>query len=106
MFKGNFGDIVKQAQELGQNLKDKQAELARKTVDVAVGGDMVRMTFNGQSQAVSISIDPEVVDKSDVRMLEDLVLSAVNEGVRRSQQMAQEEMAKLTGGINIPGVTS
>lgn len=106
MFKGNFGDIVKQAQQLGQNLKEKQEELARKTVDVAVGGDMVRMTFNGQSHAMSIFIDPEVVDKSDVRMLEDLVLSAVNEGIRRSQQMAQEEMAKLTGGINIPGITT
>lgn len=106
MFKGNLGDIIKQAQLLGENLKEKQAELALKTVDVSVGGDMVRMTFNGRSEAVSISIDPEVVDKSDIRMLEDLVLSAVNEGVRRSQQMMQEEMSKLAGGMNIPGITS
>ncbi|MEE8434481.1 MAG: YbaB/EbfC family nucleoid-associated protein [bacterium] len=106
MFKGNLGDIIKQAQQLGENLKEKQALLATKTVDVTVGGDMVRMTFNGRSEAVSISIDPEVVDRDDVRMLEDLVLSAVNEGVRRSQKMMQEEMAKMAGGIDIPGITS
>ena len=106
MFKGNLGDIIKQAQELGENLKEKQALLATKTVDVTVGGDMVRMTFNGRSEAVSISIDPEVVDRDDVRMLEDLVLSAVNEGVRRSQKMMQDEMSKMAGGINIPGITS
>ena len=106
MFKGNLGDIIKQAQQLGENLKEKQALLATKTVDVTVGGDMVRMTFNGRSEAVSISIDPGVVDRGDVRMLEDLVLSAVNEGVRRSQKMMQEEMAKMTGGIDIPGITS
>lgn len=106
MFKGNLGDIIKQAQQLGENLKEKQALLATRTVDVTVGGDMVRMTFNGRSEAVSISIDPEVVDRDDVRMLEDLVLSAVNEGVRRSQKMMQEEMAKMAGGIDIPGITS
>jgi hypothetical protein len=106
MFKGNLGDIIKQAQQLGENLKEKQALLATKTVDVSVGGDMVRMTFNGRSEAVSISIDPEVVDRNDVRMLEDLVLSAVNEGVRRSQKMMQDEMAKMAGGIDIPGITS
>ena len=106
MFKGNLGDIIRQAQQLGENLKEKQAELAKKTVEVSVGGEMVRMTFNGRSEAVSISIDPEVVDRNDVRVLEDLVLSAVNEGVRRSQEMMQEEMSKMAGGINIPGITS
>lgn len=106
MFKGNFGDLIRQAQQLGESMKEKQAELGTKTVDVSVGGDMVRMTFNGRGEAVSINIDPEVVDRNDVRMLEDLVLSAVNEGVRRSQQMMQEEMAKVAGGLNIPGITS
>jgi DNA-binding YbaB/EbfC family protein len=106
MFKGNLGDLIRQAQQLGEDLKARQEELARRTVDVSVGGDMVRMTFNGKGEAVSIHIAPEVVDRNDVRMLEDLVLSAVNEGVRRSQKLMQEEMAKLTGGLNIPGVTS
>ena len=106
MFKGNIKDILQQAQQLGQNMKDKQEEVASKTVEVSVGGGMVRMVFNGRSEAVSIHIDPEVVDRTDVDMLQDLVLSAVNEGVRRAQQMQQEEMAKLTGGLNIPGVTA
>jgi hypothetical protein len=106
MFKGNLGDIIRQAQQLGEDLKGRQEELARRTVDVSVGGDMVRMTFNGKCEALAIHIDPEVVDRNDVGMLEDLVLSAVNEGVRRSQQMMQEEMAKLAGGLNIPGITS
>lgn len=106
MFKGNLGDLIRQAQQLGENLKAHQEELAKKTVDVAVGGGMISMTFNGKSEALSIRIDPEVVDRNDVGMLEDLVLSAVNEGVRRSQQMQQEEMAKMAGGLNIPGITS
>jgi len=106
MFKGNFMDMIRQAQELGETLKGKQAELATRTVDVSVGGDMVRMTFNGKSEALSVQIDPEVVDRNDVRMLEDLVLSAVNEGVKKSQDMMQEEMSKLAGGLNIPGVTT
>jgi hypothetical protein len=105
MFKGNLGDLIRQAQQIGENLKEKQAELARRTVEVSVGGDMVRMTFNGRSEALSIRIDKEAVNPDDVGLLEDLVLSAVNEGVRRSQQLMQEEMAKLTGGINIPGIT-
>ncbi|MCH8882415.1 MAG: YbaB/EbfC family nucleoid-associated protein [SAR324 cluster bacterium] len=106
MFKGNMADILRQAQELGENLKEKQAELAQKTVQVSVGGDMVSMTFNGRSEALSIRIDPEIVDRNDIRMLEDLVLSAVNEGVRRSQEMMQEEMSKLAGGLKIPGITA
>ena len=106
MSSGDFGDLIRQAQQLGQDLKARQDELAKRTVNVSVGGEMVRMTFNGKCEALSIHIDPEVVDRSDVGMLEDLVLSAVNEGVRRSQQMMQEEMAKLTGGLNIPGITT
>ena len=106
MFKGDLGDIIRQAQQLGEDLKARQEELARRTVDVSVGGGMVKMTFNGKGEAISIAIDPEVVDRDDVPMLQDLVLSAVNEGVRRAQAMMQEEMGKVTGGLNIPGVTS
>lgn len=106
MFKGDLGDIIRQAQQLGEDLKARQEELAKRTVDVSVGGGMVKMTFNGKGEAISITIDPEVVDRDDVPMLQDLVLSAVNEGVRRAQAMMQEEMGKVTGGLNIPGVTS
>ena len=106
MFKGNILDLMRQAKNIGETLKNKQEELAARRIDVSVGGDMVRMTFNGKSEALSVHIDPSVIDPSDPGMLEDLVLSAVNEGVRQSQDMMKEELAKLTGGLNIPGLTS
>ncbi len=105
MSNGNLGDLLRKAQEMGENLKAKQEELAQKEIEVSVGGDMVKMRFNGKCEALSISIQPEVIDANDPRMLEDLVLSAVNEGVRKSQQMMQEELSKLTGGLKIPGLT-
>ena len=106
MFEGNLGDLIRKAQQMGENLKAKQEELARKEFDVSVGGEMVKMRFNGKGEALSITIDPEVIDREDPRMLEDLVLSAVNEGVRESQRLMQEEMSKMAGGLNIPGLTT
>ncbi len=106
MFKGNLGDLIRQAQNLGETLKEKQDELAQQEVEVSVGGGMIKMTFNGKSEALSIHIDQEVIDPNDPGMLEDLVLSAVNEGVRRSQQKMQEAMGQLAGGLKIPGLTS
>ena len=106
MFDGNMGDLLKKAQEMGENLKAKQQELAKKEIEVSVGGEMIKMRFNGKGEALSISIKPEVIDPNDPRMLEDLVLSAVNEGVRRSQQLMQEEMSKMAGGLKIPGLTT
>lgn len=105
MFKGNIVDLIKQAKQMGETLKEKQEELSQQHFEVSVGGDMVRMTFNGKSEAISVHIDPEVVDREDTQMLEDLILSAVNQGVRRSQEMMQEEMGKLAGGLKIPGLT-
>ncbi len=106
MFDGNLGDILRKAQQMGEELKTKQAELAKQEFDISVGGEMVKMRFNGKGEALSISIQPEVIDPKDPRMLEDLVLSAVNEGLRRSQQLTQEEMGKLAGGLKIPGLTT
>lgn len=106
MFKGNLGDLIRQAQQLGDTLKEKQDQLAQKEVDVSVGGGMVTMKFNGKSEALSVHVDPEIIDPADPRMLEDLILSAVNEGVRRSQALMQEEMSKVAGGLKIPGLTA
>ncbi|MCZ6474221.1 MAG: YbaB/EbfC family nucleoid-associated protein [SAR324 cluster bacterium] len=106
MFNGNIGDLIRKAQEMGENLKARQEELARKEFDVSVGGDMVKMRFNGKGEALSITIDPEVLDADDPRMLEDLVLSAVNEGIREGQKLMQEEMSKMAGGLKIPGLTT
>lgn len=107
MFDGQMGDLMKKAQELSENMQEKQEAMGKKRIDVSVGGEMIKMTFNGKQEAISITIDPEVVDPSDIETLQDLVLSAVNEGIRQSQKMVQDELGKQLGGLgglNIPGL--
>lgn len=101
---GGMGNLWKQAQELQGKLAQIQEELARKTVEAAAGGGMVRVTVNGQLVLNSIKIDPAVVNPQDTEMLEDLIQAAVNEGLKRAREMASEEMSKLTGGLKIPGL--
>jgi len=81
-----------------------QEKLAAKTVEATAGGGMITAVVNGKYELVSLKIEREVVDPEDIEMLQDLIVAAVNEGVRKSQEMAQEEMAKVTGGLNIPGL--
>ncbi len=81
-----------------------QEELRQRIVEATSGGGMVRVSCNGQQEIVSISIDPELLEEKDVEMLQDLILVAVNEALHRSREMAQEELAKITGGLNIPGL--
>jgi DNA-binding YbaB/EbfC family protein len=102
---GGMGNLFKQAQEMQAKLARVQEELARKTVEASSGGGMVRVTVNGQLGLSSIKIDPTVVNPEEREMLEDLVLAAVNEGLRMAREMAAEEMSKITGGMKIPGLT-
>ena len=81
-----------------------QNDLAGRTVTASVGGGMVSVTLNGKNELLSVHIDKEVINPADQAMLQDLILSAVNEGIKKAQDMAQEEMRKITGGINIPGI--
>jgi DNA-binding YbaB/EbfC family protein len=99
-----MGNIMKQAQKLQSQMLKLQEELAEKTVEATAGGGMVKAVANGKQQVISIHIEKEVVDPDDVEMLEDLVLAAVNDALSRAQEMASEEMGKLTGGMNIPGL--
>jgi len=101
---GGMGNLWKQAQELQGRLAQIQEELARKTVEAAAGGGMVRVTVNGQMVLNALKIDPAVVNPQDTEMLEDLIRAAVNEGLKRAREMASEEMSKLTGGLKIPGL--
>jgi DNA-binding YbaB/EbfC family protein len=101
---GGMGNLLKQAQELQTRMAQAQEELARKTVEAAAGGGMVRVTVNGQLALSSIQIDSAVVNPQETEMLQDLVLAAVNEGLRRAREMAAEEMGKITGGLKIPGL--
>lgn len=101
----NIGNIMKQAKKLQERMTSLQNELALRTVEASAGGGMVSVLVNGKHELVSLKIEKEVVNPEDVDMLQDLIMAAVNEGMRKAQEVAAAEMAKLTGGINIPGLT-
>jgi len=99
-----MGNMMKQAQQLQTKMLKMQEEMAEKTVETSAGGGMVKVVASGKQQILSIQIEKEVVDPEDVEMLQDLILSAVNEALTKSQEMVAAEMSKLTGGMNIPGI--
>ena len=99
-----FGNIMKEAQKLQQQMEALQAEVGKKKVDASSGGGMVTVEANGKQEILSIKIDREVINPDDAQMLEDLVLAACNEALRKSRDMVQAEMGKLTAGLKIPGL--
>ena len=99
-----FGNIMKEAQKLQQQMETLQAEVAKKKVQATSGGGMVTVEANGKQEILSIKIDREVINPEDSQMLEDLVLAACNEALRQSREMVQAEMGKLTAGLKIPGL--
>ena len=100
----NIGNIMKQAQKVQERIAEVQRDLVNKKVEASSGGGMVTVTANGRQEILSVKIDPSVISMQDVEMLEDLVLAAVNEVLRKSQEIITEEMSKVTGGIKIPGL--
>lgn len=100
----NMNDLLRQAQKMQSKIAEIQEELGSKTVEASAGGGMVTAVANGRGDIVAIKVEKDVVSPEDVEMLEDLVIAAVNEAIKRSREMAQEEMSKLTGGMNIPGL--
>ena len=107
MAKG-FGNMMKQAQKLQQQMMHMQEEMAKKTVEGSAGGGMVTVTMNGDNEVLDIKIDPEVVDQEDVELLEDLVVAAVNNAQENVKTMMSEGMGKILpggpGGFDIPGL--
>jgi len=103
MSKG-FGNILKQAQQMHTKISQLQEEMAGKIVEASSGGGMVNIVMNGKQEILSVRIDPEVVNKEDMEMLQDLISAAVNEAIRKSQEMMTEEMKKITGGLSVPGL--
>ncbi len=97
--------FMRQAQELQAKLAKAQQELAETTVEASSGGGAVKVTINGQQKIQSVKISPEAINPDDVELLEDLVLTAVNEAIAKSQELATEHLGKLTGGLKIPGLT-
>jgi len=96
--------LMKQVQKIQKKMAELQEELAQRTVSASAGGGMVTAVVNGRQELVSLKIDPEVLNPEEKEMLEDLIVAAVNEALRRSQEMVQEEMSKITGGLKIPGL--
>ncbi len=107
MAKGGFGgmggmnmqSLMKQAQKMQKKMEEAQEALAEKTVETTSGGGAVKIVITGKKVIKSIKIDPEVIDPDDVEMLEDLILSSVNEAIRQADEMANSEMSKITGGV-------
>ncbi len=104
MSKKMLGDIMREAQKLQAEMQRLQEEAKKKTVEASAGGGMVTVVANGGGEVVSIKIEKDVVNPDDVEMLQDLILAAVNEALKRAQQMVNQEMSKLTGGLQIPGL--
>jgi hypothetical protein len=94
---------MKQAKKMQERMANLQKELETKTVDAQAGGGMVSVVVNGKYEVVSMKIEKEVVNPEDIEMLQDLIVAAVNEGIRKAQEMSASEMGKITGGLNIPG---
>ena len=101
---GNMNNLMKQAQKLQRDMEQAQKELETKEFESSVGGGAVVVKVNGKKEVLAINIKEEVVDPDDVEMLEDLVLSAVNEALKKADEETSNKMGKLTGGLNIPGM--
>ena len=101
---GNMQQLARQAQKLQQQMTEKQAELEAQEFEASAGGGMVTAKVTGKKQLVALTIKPEAVDPEDVELLQDMVLAAVNEGLRTASETTEREMSKLTGGMSMPGL--
>ncbi len=104
MSKKMLGNIMKEAQKMQAEMARVQEEAKQKTAEATAGGGMVTVVASGTGEIVSVKIEKEVVDPEDVEMLQDLIMAASNEALRRAQEMVNEEMSKLTGGMQLPGL--
>jgi len=102
----NIQQIMKQAQKMQKKMEEIQAEVGKEVVEASAGGGMVTVKVNGNQELVEITIEKSVVDPEDVEMLQDLIIAAVNEGIKKSQELVKEKMSAITGGLglNLPGM--
>lgn len=100
----NMNSVIKQAQKMQEEMEKVQNELEEKTVESSSGGGAVNVVISGKKEIVSIKISPEAVDPDDVETLEDLITAAVNDGIKKADEMMAEGMSAVTGGLNIPGL--
>ncbi len=104
-FPGNMQEMMKQAQKMQEQLMKAQQDAVQETAEGSAGGGMVNVTASGEHQIQSITIDKEVVNPEDVEMLQDLITAAANEALRKVDEKVKEKMGKITGGLNIPGLS-
>lgn len=102
MSKNLLNNLMKQAQQMQERVKKLQDEVGQKTTEASAGGGMVTVVANGRQEVLSIKIDRSVVDPNDIEMLQDLISAAVNEALRKSQELMKEEMGRLTAGMGLP----
>lgn len=102
---GNLQNMLQQARNMKENIEELKEKLADERVEASAGGGMVNVTMNGKFEIVDVKIDPEVINKDDPEMLETLVRAAMNDAVRKVQELVKAKMTELTGGIDIPGLT-
>jgi DNA-binding YbaB/EbfC family protein len=100
----NIGQIAKMAQQMQAQMAQAQQELAETTLEATAGGGAVRVVITGAQEVRSVEIDPSAVDPGEVEMLQDLVMTAVNEAITRSKELERERMGKIAGGMGIPGM--
>lgn len=100
----NMNQMIKQAQKMQEEMKEKKEELEQQEFHATAGGGMVEVTITGKKEIQKIDIKPEIVDPTDIEMLQDLIVAAVNEAIRKVEDVTNEEMDKITGSLNIPGV--
>lgn len=101
---GNMNQMMKQVKKMQEQMMKAQEELATKTVEGTAGGGVVSVVVNGQKSVLSVTIKPEAVDPDDVEMLQDLVMTAVNDAMTKAEELANQDMGKFTGGMKIPGL--
>ncbi len=101
---GNMNNMLKQVQKMQKEMEKAQAELEEKEFEVTAGGGAITIKANGKREILDIEIKPEVVDPDDVEMLQDLMVAAVNEVLRKVEETASKDMGKFTGGMNVPGL--
>jgi hypothetical protein len=98
-------NIMQQAQQMQAKLIEIQQELAKKSVQGSAGGGMVTVTVNGRGELLSVAIEKEMISPNEAEMLQDLIVAATNDGLRKAKELGRQEMGKLTGGLNLPGIS-
>lgn len=101
---GNMGAMMKKVQKMQADMLKMQEDLKKRTVEASVGGGAVTVVVSGKKEVKSVKIDPSAVDPEDVEMLEDMILTAINDGMKQIDEMTEKEMGKVTGGMKLPGM--